>query len=167
MLPSFFEYLKTSSPEEVLMLNNLKSKLLDPAQHYEVFLTVLMIFYVATILLAFKFVFEVVTIAPTVESYMNFYFITATLGGLFFAGVQIAAASYAKKFIRENNTFGFIITAALAVMFIPSVMFLIGLFGLYSILNSKFQSKFFLDNRPLWLVACYEQVAKWTSPQRV
>ena len=147
------------------MLKNFKSKLSDPAQHYEVFLFGMMIFYVFSIIFALKFALEVASMAQEAETFSQLTFIGLTMGGFVISVCFIGSAYFANKLIKENKTLGFIITIILAVMMVPSVMFPVGLFGLYSVLNRRFREKFFLENRPLWLDACFSQVEKLTAPR--
>lgn len=142
-------------------MQNLKQKFANKSQLYKPFFLLVKISSVLSVLMAFSLAFDIYRYAPTFS-----YAVPMILSALFWAAMQVVAATFAEKFIDEEKALGLVIGFILAAMFTVTMFFPVGIFGLYSLFNKEFRENKVLENRPLWLSSMYEQVEKWFSPKK-
>lgn len=143
-------------------MNNLKQKFSNHANHYQLFLLAYQICLLISAGLVIKFALEVVTMGGMA---MSVHIIPMTLGGLGFIAVQFVGSLFVQKSLPSNNVVALVIFMVLSLICVCSILFPIGLFGLWCVTNKSFRETYFVENRPLWLSGLYEQVEKYTSPK--
>lgn len=136
-------------------MTTLKSYFTEKSQMFKAFFLILKVFYIASALMLIKFCME-----------FEFTDTAFMIPALVMLILQFAAAVYAEKAIRSDNSLGLLIGLILALLMTFSIFFPVGLFGFFALLNKDFRNDYLLSNRPLWLCLFYDQLDQWTSAKQ-
>jgi hypothetical protein len=79
----------------------------------------------------------------------------------------MASATLAERFIRADNILGLYLGWGLACLMSFSLIFPLGVFGLFALLNKDFRNDYLLSERPRWLDSFYAHLDKWTATVKV